>query len=895
MGDEGKPRMNAEGKLIAQAMGPGSTANAVAIEYAHVRPTKVDPAVLAEARRLLAELPLDRVPDPGGMPAGSKPPPMRPNRLLVGRDEDLKALAAKITDDANGPATVAVSGIGGVGKTQLVGEFAHRYGRYFAGGVFWLNLSDPESIKEEVAACGGAGAMDLRPEFHTLPLEARVAAVMGEFHGDLPRLVVLDDCADGPTLDATRPKTGGCRVLATARGPMGDPALGVAAVALDTLDRGASVELLRAYRDGAGANDEALVEVLDEIAAELGDLPLALDLAGRYLRRYRHITDPGGYLRELRSADVLDHPSLRGAEGVSPTGHVMDVGRTFVVSLRRLDRGDETDRLAIRLLARAARFAPGEPIDRRLLLSALGPEDEGAAVQQRQEREEALLRLVELGLVGESEAGPVRMHKLVAEFASREVEDAEAQADVERAVADAALEAARSGRPVTLEPLMPHLRHAVDAAGNRDIESAYLARFALGLALLAQGYPTEAVPHLRSGVEYNAARLRAARRTGPEHDDLLWLVMRQENDLAVALERAGDRQGALAMHEVLLEERRANLPQPHEDVASTLLNIGKLQNERGLLHEVGPRYEEALAIREAVLARMPADHPERRQILRDLAESHGNLGAHSMGLGRPREAALSYRLALEIYEGLGETEHERYANTSMAHGAVLGLLGDFGGARRRLERALRVNRRILWERDDRIVKNLILLGALLAGEAGRGGGAAGARRREILAAAREHLGEALDLLEGSSEGPNPLAAGVEGVAAGVAEAEGRRGDAGSLRARSDAVRTAVFLNADPGFIGQGTEIFAARGIYREAELYGRRALELRRSAAAGPDLEVAEAEFALGRFLLLVGRGAEAAPHLREALGIREAILGPNDPATALVRECLAHAGEGEG
>lgn len=373
-----EPRQRAEGELIAQAMGPGSTANAVAIEYAHVRPMEVEPAELAEARRLLAELPLDRVPDPGGMPTGSKPPPMRSNRLLVGRDEDLKALAAKITDDANGPATVAVSGIGGVGKTQLAGEFAHRYGRYFAGGVYWLNLSDAGSIKEEVAACGGAGAMDLRPDFHTLPLEARVAAVMGEFHGDLPRLVVFDDCADGPTLDATRPKTGGCRVLATARGPMGDPALGVAAVALDTLDRGASVDLLRAYRNGAGTNDE----ILDEIAAELGDLPLALDLAGRYLRRYRHITDPGGYLRELRSADVLGHPSLRGAEGVSLTGHVMDVGRTFVVSLRRLDCGDETDRLAIRLLARAARFAPGEPIDRRLLLSTLDPADESATVEQ---------------------------------------------------------------------------------------------------------------------------------------------------------------------------------------------------------------------------------------------------------------------------------------------------------------------------------------------------------------------------------------------------------------------------------------------------------------------------------------------------------------------------------
>ena len=41
-----------------------------------------------------------------------------------------------------------------VGKTQLRREFAHRYGRYFAGGVFWLSLADTGVIPAEVARCG---------------------------------------------------------------------------------------------------------------------------------------------------------------------------------------------------------------------------------------------------------------------------------------------------------------------------------------------------------------------------------------------------------------------------------------------------------------------------------------------------------------------------------------------------------------------------------------------------------------------------------------------------------------------------------------------------------------------------------------------------------------------
>lgn len=878
MADEQEPRQRAEGSFQAQAIGPGASANVSAINYAHVRPVAVDDAVLEEARRELEKLPLDRVPDPGGPPAGSKPLPMPPNRLLVGRDEDLKDLAARIKDDANGPPTVVVSGIGGVGKTQLASEFAHRYGRFFAGGVYWLSLSDPASIREEVASCGGAGAMNLRVDFHTLPLDERVGAVLSEWHGDLPRLLILDDCSDGPTLEAARPKSGGCRIIATSRGPIMERALGVAPLALKPLGREASVDLLRGYCEGTGARDEDL----DEIADELGDLPLALDLAGRFLRRYRYSTDAVHYLHELRSDEVLGHRSLREADEreFSPTGHDMNVGRTFVVSYLRLDGGDPIDRLAIRLLARAAHFAPGEPIDRRLLLSTLGPADEELTARELENREDALGRLIELGLVTESETGPVSMHKLVAASARLEADDDGAQADVERAVATEAAEVAKSGQPVRLEPLLPHLRYGVEAAGDRDDEPAYLARFATGHTLLALGYPADAVPYLKSAAEYSAAR----------HGATAWLTMRQRNDVGVAIERAGDPVSALAIHERVLVDRRNNLPQPHEDVASSLINIGMIKAGQGLLHEVGPIYEEAIGIREVVLAQKDDEDPEKKQLRRDLAESHGNLGALSMNLGRAQEAAASHRRAQRIYEDLEETEHERYANVSMAYGAALGLLNAFDGARDHLESALCINKQVLQEENTRIVKNLILLGALLAGEAARGGGPTAVDKREILDAARGHLQEALDPLNQLWGRHHPLTAGVMRVAAKVAEAEGRYADASSLRAGADAIRGAVLRYADADFVSEGVEIYAARGLYDEAELYGRRALDIRRSAAAGGSLEVATAEFALGRLLQLLGRDAEAAEHMEQALFLREAILGEGQPETEIVRDCLSYA-----
>src|SRR4051812_48835885 len=161
----------AEGSYIAQADRGGT---AIVTVYQAAAPSRVDPGVLAEAQALLAAMPLEAPPEPAGLPPGSRLP-FRRNGLFVGRGPDLCGLAATLK--AGGAAAVgqspAVTGMGGVGKTQLACELAYRYGRFFAGGVFWIACEDPAAVPAEVAACGLA--LDLHSGFAGLPIETQVA------------------------------------------------------------------------------------------------------------------------------------------------------------------------------------------------------------------------------------------------------------------------------------------------------------------------------------------------------------------------------------------------------------------------------------------------------------------------------------------------------------------------------------------------------------------------------------------------------------------------------------------------------------------------------------------------------------------------------------------------
>jgi hypothetical protein len=328
----------------------------------------------------------------------------------LGRHEQLQALAlafkAKAAEDAATQLPVAVAGLGGVGKTQLVCEFAHRYGRFFAGGVFWLSCADPNALEAEIASCGAAEALNLRPNFRDLPLEEQVRLVVEAWEQPVARLLIFDSCESPDLLARWAPRRGGSRLLVTSRRADWPGVLD-----LDVLQRPDSVALLRSYH--ADADGAQLVS----IAHELGDLPLALHLAGSYLARYRHTVDAAHYLSSLRQASPLSHQSLQGGP-LSPTEHDLHVARTFAFSYDQLARDEETVNLARILLHAAACLAPGEPIPEALARLALAAQHHDAAELARAgfQLGSAIDQLLELGLLCAEANHTLWLHRLVAAF-----------------------------------------------------------------------------------------------------------------------------------------------------------------------------------------------------------------------------------------------------------------------------------------------------------------------------------------------------------------------------------------------------------------------------------------------------------------------------------------------
>ena len=116
------------------------------------------------SQQQLAALPLASIPAILPLPAGSRMP-FAPNPLFTGRHLDLQLVARLLKGEERSTSgqkpIVAVTGLGGMGKTQLVSEFVHCYGHYFAGGVFWLSFADAEAVPTEVAACRTALGQEL--------------------------------------------------------------------------------------------------------------------------------------------------------------------------------------------------------------------------------------------------------------------------------------------------------------------------------------------------------------------------------------------------------------------------------------------------------------------------------------------------------------------------------------------------------------------------------------------------------------------------------------------------------------------------------------------------------------------------------------------------------------
>jgi len=238
---------------------------------------------------------------------------------------------------------VALTGLGGAGKTSVAVEYAHR--RVDQRGVAWQLPAEDATVLAagfaELAAQLGTGAVtgggDLVAAVHSV-----LAAHPGRW------LLIFDNAPDQVSVQRFLPPAGRGRVLITSQSAVWPRGQAVEVPVLDT--EVAAMFLVNRAGDRKSQAAAAL-------AAELGGLPLALEQAAAYIQATG--TTLAGYLRlfQDRRADLL-------ARGETP-GHPADVAATLGLALSHLEAQAPAAAALLRLLAC---LAP-EPVPLTLLLS----------------------------------------------------------------------------------------------------------------------------------------------------------------------------------------------------------------------------------------------------------------------------------------------------------------------------------------------------------------------------------------------------------------------------------------------------------------------------------------------------------------------------------------------
>jgi tetratricopeptide (TPR) repeat protein len=689
---------------------------------------------LRQAVRAFLELPLDPgqpIPPPGPLPAGSRLP-FPPNPLFTGREDELRQLARILTGRAGpragAPGTGAIictedgagraaAGLGGQGKSALAQAFAYRYGPYFQGGVFWVSLADPAGVAAEVAACGRAMGL---PGFDTLTLPEQVALVRRLWTEPLPRLIIFDGCDDHPAagltaealLDQWRPGGAAGRLLVTTRrgrwhqpaGPAGAP---LELLPLAGLARDDSVAFLsRHWPDGLPRHEWRTAGL---IAAEAGDLPLALRLAGHYLFEMGAQEPLEWYLARLKE-ERLAGRSQAGPEwaGPSPTRHDRLAGHILAMTWQQLDPDRPVDAAALVLLARLACLRPGLAVPWPIVgrPAAVDPDRSGLGVALRglvggkddwwtgEGLDEAALndgrwRLISLGLVTAVDPPPAAhngvarpslliLPELVWHYARAMLPDAALDAAGRAVARAAAAEARRLNEEGDRRPALhwpSQLRHLTGLAlAGQEAEAAALTH-ELGMHLYLTGDYDGARPYLERAVALMKGRGAADPRR----------LAAGLAGLGLVRQALGNLEGARPLLERSLAIRERALGPDDLETAAGLSALGGLLFAQGDYAAARRCHERALAIRERALGKDHLANVPNLNALGAVLQAQGELGA----------ARCYYEWAVLICRGVLGADHPETAAGLARMGRVLQVAGAYDEARPLFEQALAIQERTL--------------------------------------------------------------------------------------------------------------------------------------------------------------------------------------------------------
>jgi transcriptional regulator with XRE-family HTH domain len=332
----------------------------------------------------------------------------RRNPFFTGREEILAELSSALDPDKNALRILppAITGPGGIGKTQVAVEYAYRYrNRYRA--VLWINATSCETLLSDFAAI--AARLHLSQGQEQSAKDA-VRQVLHWLEGNSNWLLILDNVADFPMINSFLPCIQAGQVLFVTR----SRALGPFARCIDmgsmSPAEGALLLLRRAKllapSASIGGVGEKQATLAMQISQLLGGLPLALDQAGAYIEEstcdlsdfLAHYQTHRAALLNRRGSACLDHPD--------------PVTRTYSLIVEQLEQTHPRAATLLRLCAFLAPAAIPEEIIRQAV-SGSGREN-GMAGSDSYAVEDAINELYRRSLLPyHAEARTYSIHPLV--------------------------------------------------------------------------------------------------------------------------------------------------------------------------------------------------------------------------------------------------------------------------------------------------------------------------------------------------------------------------------------------------------------------------------------------------------------------------------------------------
>ena len=555
--------------------------------------------------------------------------PYPPNPFFIGQEALLTRLADTIKTQPQ-----AISGLGGIGKTQMAVEYAYRHQQDYQA-IFWVRADTHEALVSGfVALAELLNLLEKNERDQTVTMQA----VMHWLRTNRGWLLILDNADDLSIVNSFLRSLLGGHILLTTRAH----AVGPLAQHLEVETMGQNVGALFLLRRTGLIGLDAFLEVVStseralaqKITEELGGLPLALDQAAAYIEE----TGCGlaGYQQVYQQRRMV----LLKRRGKFSNDYPSSVATTWTLSFEKIKQQNPS---AADLLRCCALLHP-DAIPEELFTNGarhLGSRLQRVARDALTFDDTARVLLAYSLIHRDPTTKTLSIHRLVQAVlldAMPERQRLQWKARVVQAVNEVFPEVTfeewtRCGR------LLPH---ALACATRIEHEQISLPE--------AGDMLDKAGTYLRERAQYLEAESLLVRalsireqQLGSEHPD----TAKSLNSLAMLYRLQGKYEQAEPLYQRALSIREQKLGAEHPDTAKSLNGLAVLYRHQGKYEQAEPLYQRALSIREQQLG---AEHLDTARSLNNLAELYRYQGKYE-------QAEPLYQRALSIKEKHLGAEH----------------------------------------------------------------------------------------------------------------------------------------------------------------------------------------------------------------------------------------------